>query len=446
MNIVVLGAGTVGTSIAKLLCEHRHDVTVIDQDAVQTHEVNERLDVRALTGSASQSSVLFQAGVSTADLCLAVTGNDEVNLIAASMAKAMGAARSVARIYAPVYYDMSTFDYQRHFKIDRLLSLEHLTAMELAHEIRHPGSAMMEHFARGELEVEEVKITQKTGVIGRPIRELGLPQNVRIVSITRDDRTELAVASDQLEVGDGITLIGMGDDIDNVKDMFQKELPAKKGVVIAGGGETGYHLAQALEGSGSFGVVLMDHNRDRCDFLSQNLKRTTVVHSDATRRDQMEEEPVGSADVFVACTAEDEDNIMACVTAHEIGTKAIMAVIERPDYAEVVGKLGIKTAVSPREVMAGQVLSFLRPLPVISQMPLGSSSIHICELAVVEGAACTEHVLSNLQLPEKCLVAVIVHEEYVRVPGADDRLRPGDTAIVLVDDSAVDEMKTMFEV
>ena len=446
MNIVVMGAGTVGISIADLLCERRHDVTVIDQDVVQTHEVNERLDVRAVTGSASQSSVLFQAGVSTADLCLAVTGNDEVNLIAASMAKAMGAARSVARIYAPVYYDMSTFDYQRHFKIDRLLSLEHLTAMELAHEIRHPESVMMEHFARGELEVEEVEITQKTGVIGRPIRELGLPQNVRIASITRDGRTELAVASDQLEVGDWVTLIGMGDDIDNVKDMFQKELPAKQGVVIAGGGETGYHLAQALEGSGSFGVVLMDHNRDRCDFLSQNLKRTTVVHSDATRRDQMEEERVGSADVFVACTAEDEDNIMACVTAHEIGTKTIMAVIERPDYAAVVGKLGIGKAVSPRKVMAQQVRSFLYPGPIISRTTVGTGSIHVCELAVVEGAACTEHVLSNLQLPEKCLVAVIVHEEFVRVPGADDRLRPGDTAIVLVDDSAVNEMLTMFEV
>ncbi|MFP6612482.1 MAG: Trk system potassium transporter TrkA [Pirellulales bacterium] len=446
MNIVVLGAGTVGTSIADLLVNDRHDVTVIDQDVVQTHEVNERLDVRAVTGSASQSSVLFQAGVSTADLCLAVTGNDEVNLIAASMAKAMGAARSVARIYAPVYYDMSTFDYQRHFKIDRLLSLEHLTAMELAHEIRHPGSAMMEHFARGELEVEEVEITQKTGVIGRPIRELGLPQNVRIASITRDGRTELAVASDQLEVGDWVTLIGMGDDIDNVKDMFQKELPAKQGVVIAGGGETGYHLAQALEGSGSFGVVLMDHNRDRCDFLSQNLKRTTVVHSDATRRDQMEEERVGSADVFVACTAEDEDNIMACVTAREIGTENIMAVIERPDYAAVVGKLGIGKAVSPRVVMAQQVRSFLYRGPIISRTTLGTGSIHVCELAVVEGAACTEHVLSNLQLPEKCLVAVIVHEEFVRVPGADDRLRPGDTAIVLVDDSAVNEMLTMFEV
>lgn len=446
MNIVVLGAGTVGTSIADLLCEHRHDVTIIDQDAAYMQKVNERLDVRAVVGSASQSSVLFQAGVSTADLCLAVTGNDEVNLIAASMAKAMGAARSVARVYAPVYYDMSTFDYQRHFKIDRLLSLEHLTAMEFAHGIRHPGSVMMEHFARGELEVEELEISEKTSAIGKPIRELGLPQNVRIASITRDGRTDLALASDELAVGDRITLIGMGDDMQSVKDLFQKELPAKLGVVIAGGGETGYHLAQALEGGGSFGVVLMDHDRERCDFLSQNLKRATVVHSDATRRDQMEEERVGSADVFVACTAEDEDNIMACVTAREIGTETIMAVIERPDYAEVVGKLGIDLAVSPREVMARQVLSFLYRGPVISRTTLGTGSIHVCELAVMEGAPCTEHVLANLQFPVKCLVAVIVHEEYVRVPGADDRLRPGDTAIVLVDDSAVDEMLAMFEV
>ena len=175
MNIVVLGAGTVGTSIADLLCQHRHNVIVVDHDGANIAGINERLDVRAIHGSASQSSVLFQAGVASADLCLAVTGNDEVNLIAASLAKAMGALRTVARVYAPVYNDLSTFDYQRHFHIDRLLSLEHLSAMEIAHNIRHPGSVAMEHFARGELEVDEIEVTEKAPTLGIPIKNLGLP-------------------------------------------------------------------------------------------------------------------------------------------------------------------------------------------------------------------------------------------------------------------------------
>ncbi len=445
MNIVVLGAGTVGTSIADLLCQHRHNVIVVDQDGETIADINERLDVRAIHGSASRSSILFQAGVSSADLCLAVTGNDEVNLIAASLAKAMGAARTVARVYAPVYNDLSTFDYQRHFHIDRLLSLEHLSAMEIAHNIRHPGSVTMEHFARGELEVDEIEVTEKAPTLGMPIKQLGLPPGVRIASITRKSRTSLALAEDELEVGDRITLIGTGDDIDNVKEMFQKGSPAKLGVVIAGGGETGYHLAQSLESS-RCGVVLLDANMERCNFLSENLPGVTVVHTDATQRAHLEEERVGRADVFVACMADDEDNIMACVTAHEIGAKTINAIVERPDYAEVVGKLGIDRAVSPREVMARQVLSFLFRGPIISRTAIGGGDLNVLELMVREDSACTQHVLANLKLPEKCLIAVIVHGDYVRVPGADDRLQPGDTVVALIDDSAIEDTVAMFEV
>jgi len=129
MRIVILGGGTVGTSIADLLCHHGHSVTVVDRSAARTRQINNELDVRAITGSASQSSVLFQADVLGADVCLAVTGDDEANIVAASMAKAMGARRALARVYAPVFRDLSTFDYNRHFNIDRMLSLEHLSAM-----------------------------------------------------------------------------------------------------------------------------------------------------------------------------------------------------------------------------------------------------------------------------------------------------------------------------
>ena len=171
MRIVVLGAGTVGTSVAEMLCQYRHSVTVVDHDPVVARRVNDELDVRGVAGSAAQSSVLFQAGVMDADLCLAVTSSDEGNMIAASMAKAMGARRAIARVYAPVFRDLSTFDYQRHFHIDRLLSLEHLAAMELARKIREPGSMAVENFAHGDIEMQELAVTKSTAAVGVPLKE-----------------------------------------------------------------------------------------------------------------------------------------------------------------------------------------------------------------------------------------------------------------------------------
>ncbi len=445
MRIVVLGAGTVGTSIAALLCRDRHSVTVVDTDPAHIRRINDTLDVRGITGSASQSMILFQAGVMDADVCLAVTGVDEVNLVAASMAKAMGAQRTVARVFASVFRDLSTFDYQRHFKIDRLLSLEQLSAMELARGIRHPGSVIVENLARGQLEVQELFITEVNPLRGTPLKQLGLPAGVRVGSIAREGRTWIAGAEDRFETGDRITVIGAHKDIDKVKDSLRISPASKIGVVIAGGGETGYHLARTLEGQ-RFAVVLLEVDRDRCEVLAANLKRSTVVHCDATRSSRLEEERVGSADVFAACMGDDENNIMAGVEARELGAPSIMAIVNRPDYANVVGKLGINLAVSPREVMAKQVMGMLNAGPLISRTSLGDGGISVLEVDVAEGAAATEHVLAKLELPRQCLIAAVLQEEFSRVPGADDRLRPGDTAVMLVEDAVVGQTLKIFSV
>lgn len=445
MRIVVLGAGTVGGSIASLLCLHRHSVTIVDTDADNVRHINETLDVRGITGSASQSSVLFQAGVGSADLCLAVTGDDEANIVAASMAKAMGANRAVARVYAPVFRDLSTFDYQRHFGIDRLLSLEHLTALELARGIRHPGSVAVENLARGELEVHEVVVSDQKKGVGKQLKTLDLPSGVRVGSISRDSKTWIAGAEDLIEVGDRLTVIGKRDDIDEVKELFCAEAREKLGIVIAGGGETGYHLAHALEGP-QFGVVLMDNDRERCDYLASHLKNTVVVHSDATRRANLEEERVGSADVFVACMGEDENNIMASVEARDVGTKMIMALVGRPDYAQVVGKLGIDVVVSPREVVAKQVLGFLTSGPTVSRTTLSEGSgLSVLEIDVMPHSLATEHVLANLGLPSQCLVAAVIREGFSSVPGADNHFHAGDSAIVLVADDVIEEVEAFFD-
>ena len=162
MHIVILGAGTVGTSIAELLCAHQHNVCIIDDSRAALDVIEEKLDVQTVHGSACEVIPLFQAGVQNAELCLAVTQRDEVNLIGASLARAMGARRSVARIFNPAYRDISTFDYQRHFHIDRLLSLEQLTALELSKGVRKRELFAVEHFARGGVQVQEVGVDSHT--------------------------------------------------------------------------------------------------------------------------------------------------------------------------------------------------------------------------------------------------------------------------------------------
>ena len=445
MRIIVLGAGTVGSSISSLLCLHGHSLTVVDALASRVKQLNETLDARAITGSASQSSVLFQAGVGSADLVLAVTGDDEANIVAASMSKAMGAARTVARVYAPVFRDLSTFDYREHFGIDRLLSIEQLTAMELARRIRHPGSVAVENLSGGNLQVHELVVSSNAKCSGNSLQSLNLPRGVRVGSISRDGRIWIAGADDEVQAGDRITIIGKLSEIDAVRDLFCSERARKLGAVIAGGGETGYHLAAFLESAGC-AVVLMESDLERCEFLAQHLHQTVVVHRDATRSVSLEEERVGTADAFIACTGDDETNIVAAVEAKDIGAKVVMSLVGRPDYAQVVRKLGIDFAVSPREVVAKQVLGFLTSGAVISKSPLSEgSSLSVLELEVAPGSAATEHVLANLNLPDRCLIAAVVRDGFASVPGADDRLQAGDTAVALLADEVQEAAAKVFE-
>lgn len=443
MNIVVLGAGRVGTSIAELLCQQDHSVTVIDTNASKVAAINDQLDVRAIAGSASQSSVLFQAAIHTADICLAVTGSDEINIIAASMAKAMGARRSIARVYASVFRDMSTFDYQRHFDIDRMLSLEHLAAMELARGIRDPGSVVVEQFARGELEVRELVVSQEGKVTRAPLKDLDISANVRIGTIQRENRMWIASANDQLEVGDKVTVFSRPENMKSIKSLFKSANGAQKRVVIAGGGETGLHLARTLEREG-FKVMIMERDEARCEQLVSQLELSRVMNSDASIRSNLEEERVGSTDVFVACTGDDASNLILGVEAVDIGAKKVMAIISRPDYLKVVNKLGIDLAISQRDVMSKQILAYLTEGAIISRAKLPGGLINVIEIEVMPGSPSTELKLAELGLPERCLVVAVIQRDYVRVPGADDQVVAGDSVIILVEDDVADAAIARF--
>ncbi|MCL2348443.1 MAG: Trk system potassium transporter TrkA [Planctomycetaceae bacterium] len=444
MIILVLGGGTVGSSVSEVLCRQKHAVTIVEKDPETAGRLDQELDLNVIVGSASESSVLFQAGVTSADLCLALTGNDECNMVAASMAKAMGATRSAARVYAKIFQDLSTFDYQNHFHIDRLLSSEHLTAMELARRIRETGSMTIEYFARGHLEMQGVTIMRRSNATGKRLLELRLPPDVRIGAINRGGQVTIPTAQDTIEVGDHISILGDRDKIEDVKKMFHIQAFHKRNVIIAGGGETGQHLARVLVNR-RYGVTIMDANRSRCEHLASQLKEVTVVHRNALRRADLEEERIGNADVFVACTGNDEDNIMSCVEAEALGAKMRLAVVTRSDYANVISRLGINETVSPRSVMARQVTGLLNTGPVIFRNPhLVGGGIDVIEIEVLDGAPVTQGTLSEVTLPAKSLLAAIMRDGFVHVPGAKSTLRAGDTVVAVVHSDTIDELAKAF--
>ena len=447
MRVLTLGAGTVGRWVADMLCRKRHSVTVVDIDPEKVRRIDSELDVRAIVGSASQSTVLFQAEVLSCDLCLAVTGIDEVNLVAASMAKALGARRSIARVYAPALADLSTFNYKQHFDIDSILSLEQLVAIELARSIQNPDAIPLEHFARGQLEAYEFDIDAGSEAAEHKLIDLKFPGSVRIGSIAREGRTWIASGQDELHVGDRISLVGMPEEVAKAKaNFFQKssERQKLKRVMIAGGGETGYHLAGFLD-TNRFRVTVLEANEDRCNkLIKQFPDEITVINANANRRSVLEDEGGGTVDYFVACTGSDENNIMACVEARELGASRVMAVVGRPDYANVVGKLGIDCAVSKRDVVARQVLGFLNEGAVISQKRLPAGSIALYELEIVPGAKVAEGTLADLPLAGRCLVAAIERDGFVRVPTADDKLKTGDIIVALIDEADADDVLSLF--
>ncbi|MEM6776513.1 MAG: Trk system potassium transporter TrkA [Planctomycetota bacterium] len=445
MRILTLGGGTVGRWIADMLCRRRHSVTLIDHDPEIVRSINNELDVRAIEGNASQSTVLFSADVLSADICLAVTGDDEVNIVAASMAKALGARRSIARVYAPAFRDLSTFDYQRHFQIDSLLSLEQLSASELARAIRNPDAIPLEHFARGQLQVYEMDVAEGSTADGKKLMELDLPKSVRIGSLSREGRMWIASGADETHAGDRVSLVGMPDAVSVARDLFSSGRKRRKvqRVMIAGGGETGYHLAGLL-GFEDFRTVVLEHDTHRCNQLSKLLPGATVVNANANTRSILEDEGGGTVDYFVGCTGNDENNIMAGVEARELGASRVMCVVGRPDYANVVGKLGIDLAVSERDVVARQILGFINEGAVISQSKLPDGSIGVYELEILSDAPVTNASLANLPLAGRCLISAIQRDGFVRVPTADDVLRAGDIVVALIDLSDADNVLTLF--
>lgn len=435
MNILIVGAGEIGTHIALSLSAENHSIVVIEANESVAGELNNRIDARVLVADGTSIGVLIDAGVSDCDLFLSLTSDNNINLVSASIAKKLGAKKTICRVHPGIQRESIFLDQGEHFGIDYLFSSERLAAIELAKFVRNPKSSMVEEIARGYVEVQQVSVLAGCKFLDKPLYELDFPARVRVGAITREGTTLIPSADEVLKPDDLVTLFGDPAKLHDVVLRFQNRSGKDQtaNIVIFGGSEYGFSLAQTLE-SWNCRIRIFEEDADRCEVLSDQLTNVTILNADATSIAEMKEERIGDADFFIAVTDVDEDNVMTCLQAHSLGTKYCLPLIHRADYADAMTgfgeKLGILAAVSPREASRKDLARFITSdrFHLLQQL----EGVELIEATVSEKSKADGKTIREIDWPDDCVLVGILHKDRGQVPAADDVIAIEDSLYALV--------------
>jgi trk system potassium uptake protein TrkA len=444
MDIIIVGAGTIGRSIAGLLVQENHNVTLVDSSLKRLEEIAATLDLHTLQGWGSDYEVLELAGAEQADLLLAVTDHDEVNLLSAHAAKRLGTNKTVARVSRHCYLNSVRLNYRALLDIDLVLSPEVLTAVEIVKFLDNPDALALEHFAHGRVQLRKVVIAADSPLVRTPLKELTLPEGVLVVSIVRGEEIVIPKGDDVFAAGDKVIFMGLAEMTHVTQQAFHESKEEIQSIVIAGGGETGLFLAQTLE-KRRYRVKLIESDRERCNYLSRLLDRVTIINGDATDAQFLKEERISGADVYIAVTGDEEVNIMSSLLAKELGARQCITKVERPDYISIMERSGIDLALSPRLVTANKVISLLKRGKIKSLSILEEGKAEVIEFQAAEGAAVVNRPLAEVEFPTGCLVGAIVHLGKVKVPRGRNIIYPGDLVIVFCLAKVAEEVEKLFQ-
>jgi trk system potassium uptake protein TrkA len=436
MKIIIVGAGEVGHNLCATLAAAGHDVTLIEQSEQLCEKLDEEQNARIINGNGSSARQLVEVEVAKCDAFLAMTSDDRTNVISCSLAKGLGAKNTIARIHNETYTDNSFINYQLHFGIDQLVNPEAICAVELAKEIRNAGRVAVENFAQGQIEVQQQRVVHGARVIGRKLKDLKLDPRVRIGYIQSDSKTEIANADSKLKETDVVTLFGHPEALFGLREHFDpKHRVEISSVVLFGGSETAINLIRLLSNP-RFKIRLIEKDPKRCRALAERFPKITVINGDATSLRLLEEEQIGSADYFVACTKDDEQNILTCLQATKLGVNHVQLVINKGDYNQLLGILktilGIEVVVSPRQATADYMvrnLSTERTLN-LAEMPGGAGQI--IEVRITHSSPCVGRMIKDIKLPRGSLIVALLHKFKAKVPAADDMILAGDRIAVIV--------------
>jgi trk system potassium uptake protein TrkA len=440
MKIIILGAGQVGTALAEHLATEHNDITIIDIDGTRLRALQERMDILTITGNGAYPATLRRGGAEDADMIIAVTCNDETNLVACQVAFSLfQIPTKIARIRSLQYLAHEELFGASAFPIDVLISPEQVISNYISRLIEYPDALQVLDFADQKLQLVAIKAKENGGpLVGRPIKSLStyLANNdAEIAAIFRQGIPVLPTENTVIEAHDEIFFLSEHAHIAQAMSMFIPITPSNKRVFIAGGGNIGTRLANALEKE--FQVKIIEHNIARVEALATHLTTAVVLQGDASDKALLQSEGIENTDVFCAVTNQDETNILAALLAKRLGAKKVMALVSRPSYLDLVEGGEIDIIISPQQVTIGSLLTHVRRGHIVNVHSLRRGTAEAIEVIIDSNKTHSQVIgqhIKAIPLPIEARIIAVIRGNRIIMGHHNPLIEMRDTLIVLLTD------------
>ena len=451
MKIVIIGLGTIGKTILKNLSRKGHNITIIDEDKDKIESLIGKYDVSGIVGNGACIDIQREAGVKDADLAIVLTNSDELNVFACLVAKKIGVKNTIARVRNPDYRKQ-IMEMKDELGISMIVNPEQDTATEIFNLINLPSIAQVEHFAKGRVLLVEIVAEKECALVGETLITLGkkLKTKVLICAVQRGQTVTIPTGNFVIEEGDRIHLTS---DAKSLRDFLAEVNLVKsplKNIMIVGGSRIGYYLAGELSKK-KYQIKLIESNRDTAEELASELPRVTVIHGNGTQHDLLIEEGIEAMDAFVALTDIDEENMVVSMFANKMKVKKTITQIKSDDLYGMLDELGINNNVSPKDIVANRIISYIRALAntrgsnVLTLYRLVNDQVEALEFYAKKPERIYDKPLKELKIKENCLVACIIRENEVIIPNGNDCIKLGDNVIVVTTHKNFDDLTDILE-
>ena len=437
MNIIIVGCGQVGETLAAELGGEGNNITVIDLSSTKVNAITSKLDVMGVVGNGATNTIQKEAGIDTADLLIAVTNSDELNLLCCMIAKRHGKCRVIARLQNPEYRSES--DYLKdELGLAMVINPEQAAAEEIARVLRFPAANKIETFAKGRVELLKFRLPEDSSIIGLSVKEvvIKLKCDILVCTVERGNETFIANGDFVFEARDVISIIASPKKAANFFKKINMKSHSTKNVLIVGAGETTHYLCQALRKAG-MSIKVIDNNLNLCESFSSRHEEAIVINGDETDRELLIEEGVADADAFVAMSDYDEQNIFLSLFAKNSSNAKIVTKINKPEYDDIIKHINIDTAIYPKSITSDIIVRYVRAMKntpgsnVETMYNFIKGEVEATEFIVRESSPIIDTPLSKLKFKENVLVAAILRDKSVIIPRGNDLIKPGDAVIIV---------------
>ena len=438
MNIIVAGCGKIGRALIADLVAEGHDVIAMDNLPRIVGEITDSFDVMGVCGNCADCETLKEAGAENADIFVAVTNSDELNMLSCFLAQKLGASHTIARIRNPEYNDQSLGFMRQHLGLAISINPELLIAEEIYNVLKLPSAVKIENFSRRNIEMVEIILPHDSELDGMnliKIREK-YKANYLICAVQRGDKVYIPDGRFKLKAGDRIGLTAAHAEVEKLLRMLGILKKQAKNIMILGGGKASYYLAKMLSEIGTT-VKIIEKKLDRCEELSEVLDKTVIIHGDGAQQELLVEEGISSMDAFVALTGMDEENIMISTFASMQSVPKVISKINRDDLLSMAEKLGVETIISPTRITSNIIVRYARALEnskgsnVETLYKLMDGQAEALEFNVKEKSLVLNVPLKSLKLKQNTLIAGIMRGRKTIIPSGEDMILSGDKVIVI---------------